>query len=168
MKNNIIKRKYLFAHLAAAKVYAELSHCNRRKVGAVLVKDDRIISIGYNGMPAGEPNACEIEDGSTNPRVVHAEINALRKLIRSTESAEDSIMFVTDAPCLNCAVSIFESGVAAVFFEKPYKDTAGIDYLLDKRVRVFSLDSVNLILREYDPFLKIPHGMPLNAQDIYL
>jgi dCMP deaminase len=143
----ILKAKFAFAHAKAARNYAdELSYCVRRKVGAVIVKDDSIISFGYNGMPSGEPNVCELADGSTNPRVRHAEINALRKLIRSSESSIGSIMFVTDSPCPNCAIEIAESGVAAVVFEREYSDVSGIIHLLNKEVKVYRVDTEERII----------------------
>lgn len=139
--------------MKAARNYAdELSYCVRRKVGAIIVKNDSIISFGYNGMPSGEPNVCELEDGSTDPRVRHAEINALRKLIRSGESSLGSAMFVTDAPCPNCAIEIFESGVAAVVFERDYRDMSGVEYLLKRDVKVFQVDTENRLVYEYDPY----------------
>lgn len=128
--------------MKAAHGYAEeLSYCVRLKVGALIVKDERIISWGYNGMPSGEPNVCELEDGSTDPRVRHAEPNALRKLIRSSESAVGSVMFITDSPCPNCAVDIAEAGVAAVVFDREYRNVSGINFLLNKDVKVFRVDT---------------------------
>jgi dCMP deaminase len=128
--------------MKAARSYAdELSYCVRLKVGALIVKDERMISFGYNGMPSGEPNVCELDDGTTNPRVRHAEPNALRKLIRSNESAVGSIMFITDSPCPNCAIDIFEAGIAAVVFEREYRDVSGIRFLLSKGVKVFRVDT---------------------------
>jgi dCMP deaminase len=138
--------------MAAAHVYAELSYCVRRKVGAVIEKNDSIISFGYNGMPSGEPNVCELEDGSTNPRVRHAEINALRKLIRSHESAEGAALFTTDSPCPNCSIEVSESGIAAVIFDREYTDVSGIEKLLNKEVKVFRVDTVNRQIFECDRF----------------
>lgn len=138
--------------MAAAHVYAELSYCTRIKVGAVVEKNDSLISFGYNGMPSGEPNICELPDGTTNPRVRHAEINALRKLMRSHESAVGSAMFVTDSCCPNCSIEVAESGVAAVFFDREYRDVSGIEHLLSKEVKVFRVDAINRQIFECDRF----------------
>lgn len=138
--------------MAAANVYAQLSYCTRRQVGAVIEKNGSLISFGYNGMPSGEPNVCELADGSTNPRVRHAEINALRKLMRSHESAVGSAMFVTDSCCPNCAIEVAESGVAAVFYDIEYSDVSGIEHLLNKEVKVFRVDTVNRQIFECDRF----------------
>jgi dCMP deaminase len=152
---NSLKRKFVFAHTKAARSYAEeLSYCTRLKVAAIIVKDERLISFGYNGMPAGEPNICELEDGSTNPKVIHAEMNALKKLIRCNDSSVDSIMFITDSPCINCATNIAESGIKAVLFERKYRDSSGINHLLNKGVKVFRVDSEEKQIFEYDSFHK--------------
>lgn len=145
----VLKNKFVFAHAKAARVYAELSYCERLKVGAVIVKNNTPISIGYNGMPSGEPNVCELPDGTTNPRVRHAEINALRKLIRSHESAVGSTMFLTDSPCANCAIEIFESGVTSVVFERAYRDMSGIHQLTEKGIKVYQVDVENGKIHEY-------------------
>lgn len=148
-----LKSKFVFAHMKAAHNYAnELSYCERRKVGAVIEKNDSLISFGYNGMPSGEPNICELPDGSTNPRVRHAEINALRKLMRSNESAVGSVMFITDSPCPNCAIEIAESGVAAVVFDREYRDVSGVEHLLNKGVKVFRVDTEKRQIFECDRF----------------
>lgn len=136
----------------AAHVYAELSYCVRRKVGAVIEKNGSLISFGYNGMPSGEPNVCELSDGSTNPRVRHAEINALRKLIRSSESAVGGVLFITDSPCPNCAIEIAESGISAVVFDREYTDVSGIEKLLSKEVKVFRVDTNTRQIFECDRF----------------
>jgi dCMP deaminase len=157
----ILKNKFVFAHAKAARNYAEeLSYCVRKKVGSLIVKSDSVISYGYNGMPSGEPNVCELPDGTTDPRVRHAEINALRKLIRSSESSVDAVMFVTDSPCPNCAIEIAESGIAAVVFEREYRDVSGIIHLLKKGVKVFRVDTDSRLIYPCDPF-HITGGKPL-------
>ena len=98
-----MKSKFIEAHLKVAKVYGELSSATRLKVGCIIVKDDRIISIGYNGMPSGASNVCE-KDGETKPEVLHAEANAILKLAKSNESGLDSYMFTTYAPCIHCCL----------------------------------------------------------------
>ena len=123
----------LQAHLDVAQRYSELSHGRRLKVGAVVVKDDRIISIGYNGTPPGWDNNCEDElpDGSlkTKPEVLHAEENAIGKLARSHESGDGATMFLTHAPCAQCAKLILVSGICQVFYRDTYRDDSGILFL---------------------------------------
>ena len=125
--------------MATAKVFAELSHARRLHVGAIVVKDDRIISIGYNGMPAGWDNNCEYEvlpthhgeepTLKTKPEVLHAETNAIAKLARSNESGLNADLFVTHAPCLDCAKLIYQAGIKRVFFGAHYRDNSGVDFL---------------------------------------
>ena len=130
-----------------AKVFAELSSAQRLHVGAIVVKDDRIISIGYNGMPAGWDNNCEDKvwspDGDytlkTKPEVLHAETNAIAKLAKSTESGADATMFITHAPCLDCAKLIYQSGINRVYFGAQYRSNDGIDFLKKSGVDVISV-----------------------------
>ena len=121
------------AHLDVAQRYSELSHGRRLKVGAVVVKDDRIISIGYNGTPPGWDNNCEdtLPDGNlkTKPEVLHAEENAIGKLARSHESGEGATMFITHAPCAQCAKLILVSGISSVFYRDTYRDDSGVKFL---------------------------------------
>jgi dCMP deaminase len=120
-----MKAKYIRAHLEVAKIYGQLSTATRLKVGCIIVKDDRIISIGYNGMPSGGSNVCE-ENGHTKPEVLHAETNAITKL---TESGQDAYMFCTAAPCLDCAKLIIQSGIKEFHFEHRYKSSEGLDLI---------------------------------------
>ena len=141
-----MKPKYQQAHMKAAHIYAELSHARRLKVGALIVKDDRIISIGYNGMPSGWDNNCEYEHYSlgnpndfelkTRPEVLHAETNAIAKLARSSESGLNADLFVTHSPCLDCAKIIYQSGIKRVFYANAYRDSAGLDFLQASGVEV--------------------------------
>ncbi len=130
--------------MRAAHIYAELSTARRLKVGALVVKDDRIVSIGYNGMPSGWDNNCEydLEDGNikTRPEVLHAETNALAKLARSTESGLDADLFVTHSPCLDCAKLIYQSGIKRVFYANAYRDNSGINFLKSSGIEVEQLD----------------------------
>jgi dCMP deaminase len=146
-----MKPRLLQAYMKTAETFAELSHARRLHVGAIVVKDDRIISIGYNGMPAGWDNNCEDEsvepyagfEGSihrivlkTKPEVLHAESNAISKLARSSESGDGSVMFITHAPCIDCAKLIFQSGIRQVFYGKEYRSRDGIEFLEKCRVEV--------------------------------
>ena len=123
-----MKSKFIKAHLQVARVYGQLSTATRLKVGCIIVKDDRIISIGYNGMPSGASNVCE-ENGKTKPEVFHAEANAITKLAKSSESSEGAYMFVTHAPCLDCAKLILQSGIQELHYEISYKKDDGINLL---------------------------------------
>ena len=123
-----MKNKYIRAHLKVARIYGELSTADRLKVGCIIVKDDRIISIGYNGMPSGGSNVCE-KDGESKPEVLHAEANAITKLAKSTESGQGSYMFCSYAPCLDCAKLILQSGIKEFHYEHRYKNNDGLDLL---------------------------------------
>jgi len=133
-----MKDKFVFAYMDVAERFAKLSSAKRLQVGAIIVKDDRIISIGYNGMPAGWPNECEDvievhEDGGivtkTKPEVIHAEANAIAKLAKGTESGNESTMFLTHAPCIDCAKQIYTAGIKKVFYRNSYRDSKGTDFL---------------------------------------
>lgn len=143
-----MKLRQLKAYMKAAYVFADLSYCERKKVGCVVVKDDRIISLGYNGTPAGEDNCCEhtivTNSGEsllvTNPNVIHAEYNALKKLENSPEIVtDDTIVFVTMAPCPSCAEKIVKNQIKHVYYDELYRSADGIEYLLDYHVNVNQL-----------------------------
>jgi len=130
--------------MKTAETFAELSHARRLHVGAIVVKDDRIISIGYNGMPAGWDNNCEdvvqhSDDTTslkTKPEVLHAETNAIAKLAKSNESGLGATMFITHAPCLDCAKLIYQSGIGSVLYRNSYRNTDGIDFLEKCKIEV--------------------------------
>jgi len=131
-----MKEKYIKAYMDVAELFAKLSSAQRLQVGAIAVKDNRIISLGYNGMPSGWDNCCEdevLENGwpslKTKPEVLHAESNCISKLARSPESGEGAVMFVTHAPCIDCAKLIYQSGIAEVYYQRDYRDTAGVQFL---------------------------------------
>ena len=139
-----MKQKFRDAYMKTAEVFAELSSARRLHVGAIVVKDDRIISIGYNGMPSGWDNNCEIElhqpvgrvDLVTKPEVLHAETNAIAKLAKSTESGHGATLFVTHAPCLDCAKLVYQSGINTVFYRNNYRSEDGIYFLEKAGVKV--------------------------------
>ncbi len=171
-----MKTKLKEAYMKTAETFAELSHARRLHVGAIVVKDDRIISIGYNGMPAGWDNDCEnvewcsaggwlsaeeiIEgwpfegtytdvDGNemqgryrlkTKPEVLHAETNAIAKLAKSNESGLGATMFITHAPCLDCAKLIYQSGIGSVLYRDAYRDTSGITFLEKSGITVEQIE----------------------------
>ena len=130
-----MKQKFIDAYMDVAFRFAELSSATRLHVGAIVVKNDRIISIGYNGMPTGWTNECEHEN-KTKPEVLHAETNAISKLAGSTESGKDAIMFVTHQPCMNCAKLIYQSGIGEVYYAEPYREKHGVEFLEKCGVKV--------------------------------
>ena len=139
-----MKEKFVDAYMDVAERFAELSSARRLHVGAIVVKDDRIISIGYNGMPAGWDNDCEdkvwTQDGDytlkTKPEVLHAETNAIAKLAKSNESGLGATMFITHAPCLDCAKLIYQSGIGSVLYRNSYRDTSGVTFLEKSGIQV--------------------------------
>ena len=125
--------------MKTAETFAELSHARRLHVGAIVVKDDRIISIGYNGMPAGWDNNCEDtvnNELKTKPEVLHAETNAIAKLARSSDSGLGADIFVTHAPCLDCAKLIYQSGISRVWYGAQYRSSDGTDFLQKSGIQV--------------------------------
>ena len=145
-----MKQRLIDAYMTTAETFAELSHARRLHVGAIVVIDDRIISIGYNGMPAGWDNNCEDEIGhvldvdenvveirlKTKPEVLHAESNCISKLAKSNESGLGATMFITHAPCLDCAKLIYQSGIGSVLYRNSYRDTGGVSFLEKSGVTV--------------------------------
>jgi dCMP deaminase len=139
-----MKQKFIDLYMAWAARTAQLSHARRLQVGAVIVKDDSVISYGYNGMPAGWDNDCENIVGynmgepmlKTKPEVLHAESNAIAKLAKSTNSGLGATMFVTHAPCMECAKLIFQSGIGHVLYRDSYRDTGGVAFLEASGVKV--------------------------------
>lgn len=143
-----MKEKMIRAYMQTAKNFAECSTAKRLHVGAIVVKDDRIISIGYNGMPSGWDNNCEdelwnVHNGDytlkTKPEVLHAESNAISKLARSSESGEGSTMFVTHSPCLECAKLIYQSGITHVYYREQYRNMDGIQFLKKCKIKITHL-----------------------------
>jgi dCMP deaminase len=146
----MLPSKFANAHMKAAEVYSQLSSARRLQVGCVVVKDNTIIGIGYNGMPSGWDNNCEdeiiIEEDEkfikalkTKPEVLHAETNALAKIAKSTNSSDGASMFITHAPCLDCAKLVYQSGINSVYYRTSYKNTDGIDFLNKCNVEVIMI-----------------------------
>ena len=122
--------------MTIAETVATMSHAKRLQVGAIVVKDDRVISMGYNGMPSGWENTCEdvVETASgtelkTKPEVLHAESNAIAKLAKSNDSGNGADIFITHAPCIECAKLIYQSGISRVWYGASYRSDAGINFL---------------------------------------
>ncbi len=126
---NSKQRKYDIAYLRMAQEWAKLSHCERKQVGALIVKDRMIISDGFNGTPSGFENCCEDEEGKTKWEVLHAEANAILKVASSTQSTVGSTLYVTLSPCRDCSKLIHQSGITRVVFSRKYKDISGLKFL---------------------------------------
>lgn len=140
-----MKQKFIDYYMKVAKLTGELSYARRLQVGAVIVKNDSVISYGYNGMPAGWDNNCEYEmkwpNGEirglkTKEEVLHAEMNALMKLAKSHSSGENASMFVTHAPCLDCAKGIYQAGIKEVIYQEEYRNIDGIEFLEKCNIRI--------------------------------
>lgn len=126
---NTKQLKYDKAYLRMASEWAKLSYCERRQVGAIIVKDRMIISDGYNGTPTGFKNICEDEEGYTKWYVLHAEANAILKVAASTQSCKGATLYVTLSPCRGCSKLIHQAGIVRVVFSQAYKDLSGVDFL---------------------------------------
>ena len=135
MSNKFDKR-----YLEMATVWARNSYCKRRQVGALIVKDNMIISDGYNGTPSGFENVCEDENGVTKPYVLHAEANAITKVAKSGNSSEGGTLYVTASPCMECSKLIIQSGIKRVVYLDEYRITDGIDLLRRAGIEVIKVD----------------------------
>jgi dCMP deaminase len=141
-----MKTKFVQLYRDIARRVAELSTARRLQVGAIIIKEDRIVSLGYNGMPTGWDNNCEYEhyelgnptdfELRTRPEVLHAESNAISKMARSSESAEGADLFVTHSPCMECAKLIYQSGIRRVYYDTDYRSDQGIKFLKQSGVAV--------------------------------
>ncbi len=134
-------KKFDSSYIKMAFVWADNSYCERRKVGALLVKDRMIISDGYNGTPSGFENICEDEKNNTKSYVLHAEANAITKVAKSHNSSQGSTLYVTDSPCIECAKLIIQSGINRVVYSRKYRITDGLDLLERAGIEVDQLDS---------------------------
>ena len=132
--------QYDKAYLRMASEWAKLSYCERRKVGAIIVKDRMIISDGYNGTPTGYENICEDDEGYTKWYVLHAEANAILKVAASTQSCKGATLYITLSPCKNCSKLIFQAGIIRVVYSTAYKDLSGVDFLKKSGIEVSHID----------------------------
>ena len=137
--------KYDRAYLRIAREWGQLSYCQRKKVGAIIVKDRMIISDGYNGTPTNFENSCEDNEGLTKWYVLHAEANAILKVARSTQSCEGATLYITLSPCKDCSKLIHQSGITRVVYQNAYKDTSGVDFLEKAGVAVECVPELDLI-----------------------
>jgi dCMP deaminase len=143
MKKKKNETKFDHSYLEMAHVWAKNSYCERRQVGALIVKDRMIISDGYNGTPSGFENVCEDEDGTTKPYVLHAEANAITKVAKSNNSSDGATLYITDSPCVECAKLIIQAGIVRVVFDRKYRITDGLDLLERAGVQVEELHMKN-------------------------
>ena len=127
-------------YLRMARIWAENSYCERRKVGALVVKDKMIISDGYNGTPSGFENVCEDDNNVTKPYVLHAEANAITKLARGSNNSDGSTLYVTAAPCIECSKLIIQSGIKRVVYAEKYRLEDGINLLKKAKIEVMYLN----------------------------
>ena len=131
--------KFDKAYLKMALEWGKLSHCKRKKVGALIVKDRMIISDGFNGTPTGFENCCEDENGATKWEVLHAEANAILKVASSTQSAKNATLYVTLSPCTQCSKLIHQAGIKRVVYANAYKDDAGVKFLEKAGIEIINL-----------------------------
>jgi dCMP deaminase len=134
--------RYDRAYLRLAQNWAMLSHCTRKKVGAIIVKDRMIISDGYNGTPSGFSNHCENEEGETHWYVLHAEANAILKVAKSTNNTEGSTLYLTHSPCKDCSKLILQSGIKRVVYMDAYKDISGLTFLTNAGVVITQINTI--------------------------
>jgi dCMP deaminase len=134
--------RYDSAYLKMAESWSKLSHCKRKQVGAIIVKDEMIISDGYNGTPAGFDNCCEDDEGNTHWYVLHAEANAILKVSKSTNNSKGATLYLTLSPCKDCSKLILQSGIKRVVYMNSYKDTEGIDFLVDAGIETQQIDII--------------------------
>jgi len=135
------QKRYDLAYMGMAKEWSRLSYCKRRQVGAIIVKENMIISDGYNGTPSGFENHCEDEEGYTKWHVLHAEANAILKVARSTQSCKDATLYITLSPCRECSKLIHQAGITRVVFQTAYSDTSGLEFLQKANVELVHLEN---------------------------
>ncbi|WGK66061.1 deoxycytidylate deaminase [Croceiramulus getboli] len=137
------QRKYDIAYLRMAREWGKLSYCERRQVGAIIVKDKMIISDGYNGTPTGFENVCEDEEGATKWYVLHAEANAILKVASSTQSCQGATLYITMSPCKDCSKLIHQAGIKRLVYMTDYKDNSGLKFLERAGVDIVHLSEVD-------------------------
>jgi len=140
--NKTKQTRYDKAYLRMAEEWGKLSHCERKQVGAIIVKDRMIISDGYNGTPTGFENFCEDEEGYTKWYVLHAEANAILKVAASTQSCEGATLYITLSPCRACSKLIHQSGIKRVVYKVAYKDDSGLKFLKKAGVALTHMSAI--------------------------
>jgi dCMP deaminase len=141
MKEHAKQLRYDKAYLRMARTWSELSHCNRKQVGAIIVKDGMIISDGYNGTPSGFDNCCENDVGETHWYVLHAEANAILKVAKSTHNCHGATLYLTLSPCKDCSKLVLQAGISKVVFINDYKDQSGVDFLKSAGVETVQIEN---------------------------
>jgi len=136
------QEKYDRAYLRMAKEWGKLSYCERKQVGAIIVKDRMIISDGYNGTPTGFENVCEDDEGSTKWYVLHAEANAILKVASSTQSCQGATLYITLSPCRECSKLVHQAGIKRVVYQVAYKDDSGLKFLNKARVELLHMPKI--------------------------
>ncbi len=137
------QKKYDLAYLKMAKIWGQLSYCQRKKVGALIVKDNMIVSDGYNGTPSGFDNHCEDDNNQTKWHVLHAEANAISKVAASTQNSRGATLYVTLSPCKECSKLIFQAGIKRVVFHQKYSDISGLEFLEKAGVKVEQIKNID-------------------------
>ena len=140
--NNPKQHRYDSAYLKMAREWAKLSHCSRKQVGALIVKDGMIISDGYNGTPTGYDNCCEDDEGKTRWYVLHAEANALTKIAKSNHNANGATLYITLSPCKECSKLILQAGIKRVVYLNAYKDDSGLKFLEQSGIELSKIEMV--------------------------
>ncbi len=135
--------RYDSAYLKMAREWAKLSHCSRKQVGALIVRDNMIISDGYNGTPTGFDNCCENEKGETHWYVLHAEANALTKIAKCNQNAKDATLYITLSPCKECSKLILQAGIKRVVYINGYKDSSGLDFLKASKIELTQIENLD-------------------------
>ena len=143
MEPNNKQLKYDKAYLRLAKSWANLSHCVRKKVGAIIVKDGMIISDGFNGTPSGFDNSCENDQGETHWYVLHAEANAILKVAKSSNNCKGATLYVTLSPCKDCSKLILQAGIKRVVYQNAYKDTSGLEFLRGADIELMQISEID-------------------------
>ncbi len=141
MREKIKQLRYDKAYLRMAKTWSELSHCKRKQVGAIIVKDGMIISDGFNGAPSGFDNCCESEEGDTLWYVLHAEANAILKVAKSTHNCSGATLYLTLSPCKDCSKLVIQSGIKRLVYIDAYKDTEGVEFLKQAGISVEQIEN---------------------------
>lgn len=135
------QERYDRAYLRLAAEWAKLSHCQRKQVGALIVKDGMIISDGYNGTPTGFENECEDENGETKWYVLHAEANAIMKVSRSTNNSKNATLYLTMSPCKECSKLVLQAGIKRLVYSNTYKDESGLDFLNSSGIELVQIEN---------------------------
>lgn len=133
--------RYDKAYLRMAKTWSELSHCSRKQVGAIIVRDGMIISDGFNGTPSGFDNCCENDTGETLWYVLHAEANAILKVAKSTHNCQGATLYLTLSPCKDCSKLVVQSGIKRIVFINAYKDQSGVEFLKDAEIEIVQIEN---------------------------